>query len=86
MDEVVNRERPALEIGRDYEVEVYPTSETIEASYKGLKDGKHIFENDGFRLLVDDHWITEERRLITHLKISSSVISRIRKNESGDKK
>ncbi len=74
-----------FEKGELHKIELYPGQIILEGRYIGdLKNsgiGKHIFryedEIEKGYLLVDKHWVTEERGIITHKSHSPLQISAI---------
>ncbi len=70
-----------LNKGQEYDIELYPTDETVTAKYLGEEEGDHFFESKNSYIIVNNNWITINRGVITHKSISSASIPIIPKNK-----
>lgn len=64
--------------GQEYNVELYPTEQIVNAVYLGYSDRKYVFstilQNEKGYLLLSDHWISIQKELISYQPISSEPI------------
>jgi len=70
-------EKPELELGKEYTVELFPRTVRRRAKYLGKIDKKHIFnsKNGAERYLsLDEHWMVKDGGIITYNCFSSAPI------------
>lgn len=76
------REKPKLEVGKEYEIELYPGEEKKKAKYLGILGKDHFFRFTGDKriedereyIIMDDQWLTEDDGSLSYLEISSKPV------------
>ena len=80
------RQKPKLEKGREYRIQLYPQHETVNTNYLG--EGRidvnqsliHIFSNNDLYIFVNNHFMEDAQGTITHNSFCSFIIQSIKKD------
>lgn len=69
------REKPKLETGRKYKIELYPSKRIVEANYLGNDEGVHFFKTEDMTLrkyvMMKNRWLIKKDDILSYTPISS---------------